>query len=147
MGILYVNFSRFVFLLLLGVFCAIFPFHILFDEKMTIIQVGDGLLRVSPWFVEAKSSGKKLKMYDVFTMIHPMMAICYTNIEHFMNAVFLLQMKPYSELHSSSIVLKGKILGVVPLGKILGVVLVGKILGVVLLGKILGVALLDLNLQ
>ena len=91
------------------VFCAVFPFHILFDEKMEIIQFGDGLTRLIPRFTKAKEAGKTVMMFDIFTMIHPYMAICYSNIKHFMNAVFLLQINPVNG-NTNSLVLKGRML-------------------------------------
>lgn len=90
------------------VFCAVFPFHIMFNEEMEIVQFGDGLTRLIPHFTTAKQAGEAVMMYDVFTMIHPYMAICYSNIKHFMNAVFLLQINPQNG-NTNSLVLKGKL--------------------------------------
>lgn len=60
---------------------------------MMIVQMGDGLSKICPYYANKIWTGQELKMTDMFEMIHPSMAICYTNIEHFMNAVFLLQIK------------------------------------------------------
>ncbi|KAF6018441.1 Gucy1b2 [Bugula neritina] len=94
---------------IIELFCTIFPYHVLFDESMNIIQLGDGLKRICIHFTKCVKARITVKMADVFEMIHPMMSICYSNIEHFMNAVFLLQVKPQPGETSSQMVLKGQI--------------------------------------
>ncbi|XP_067947353.1 guanylate cyclase soluble subunit beta-2-like [Watersipora subatra] len=101
-----------------NVFCSVFPYHILFDENMTIMQTGDGLDRVCPAILKANKEGRKLQMTDVFVMTHPMMSICYTNIIHFINAVFLLQIKSPPDSAQPCLVLKGQIIPE-PLNKML----------------------------
>lgn len=76
------------------------------------MQFGDGLLRLCPHAALAQQGGQKVMMYDVFDMIHPRMAICYANIHHFMNAVFLLQIKSQDKQDGvrCSLILKGTLI-------------------------------------
>lgn len=80
----------------------------MFNENMEILQLGDGLARLCQRWSVAQSSTGLVNMNDLFTMIHPMMAITYTNVRHFMNAVFLLQMKVKTAVNEDEcLVLKG----------------------------------------
>lgn len=75
---------------------------------MKILQLGDGLVKLCPHVLVDMAAGKRVVMNKVFTMIHPLMEICYDNIHHFMNAVYLLQIKPFDGSNTTKLALKGK---------------------------------------
>lgn len=69
-------------------FCRAFPFHILFDNRMSIIQTGFSLARVIPMV----SSGD-CKINDVFEMIRPHMTFDFNHILSHINTVYVLRTK------------------------------------------------------
>lgn len=69
-------------------FSRAFPFHILFDRKMEIQQVGSSLLRVVP-----NSTKEGAKIDDLFEMIRPHMDFGFDHILSHINTVFVLRLK------------------------------------------------------
>ena len=68
-------------------FCKAFPFHIIFDSEMHILQVGSSLELVLPNF---KQSEKKLTNY--FALERPRMKLTFANIQAHINTIFILRM-------------------------------------------------------
>ncbi|OWF48957.1 guanylate cyclase soluble subunit beta-1-like [Mizuhopecten yessoensis] len=67
-------------------FSRAFPFHILFDRKMEIQQVGSSLLRVIP-----NTTKKGVKIDDLFEMVRPHMDFEFDHILSHINTVFVLR--------------------------------------------------------
>ena len=88
-------------------FCDLFPYHILFNDSMTIKQCGTFLSRMSHSVI---SPGEKL--FDVIQLSHPCMQLTFQHILKFINAVFMLEIKDMrngSKITVQSLILKGKI--------------------------------------
>ena len=69
-------------------FCKAFPFHILFDEDLTIIQAGVAILRVLN-----RQSGSKIKFNEVFTLQRPKLDLSFAPILAHINTVFVVETK------------------------------------------------------
>lgn len=69
-------------------FCRAFPFHILFDRKMVIIQTGFSLVRVMPLV-----ANDNCKINDVFEMVRPHMKFDFHHILSHINTVYVLRTK------------------------------------------------------
>ena len=70
-------------------FCKAFPFHIIFDSNLTIMQVGSTLSWILPNLKLNKSS---LSMY--FALERPRMDLTYDNVHSHINTIFILRMLP-----------------------------------------------------
>lgn len=70
-------------------FCKAFPFHIIFDADMTVMQVGSSLSWLLP---SVKGTGRKLK--DMFMLERPRMRLTFENILSHINTIFILRMLP-----------------------------------------------------
>jgi guanylate cyclase soluble subunit beta len=69
-------------------FCKAFPFHILFDEDLTIIQAGVAILRVLN-----RQSANKMKVNEVFTLQRPKLNLSFAPILAHINTVFIMETK------------------------------------------------------
>lgn len=69
-------------------FCKAFPFHLLFDEDLTIIQAGVAILRVLN-----KQPGSKIKFNEVFTLQRPKLHLSFESILAQINTVFVVETK------------------------------------------------------
>lgn len=67
-------------------FSRTFPFHILFDRNMRIIQVGSSLLRVIP-----ETGNDNCVITDVFEMVRPHMDFSFDHILSHINTVYVLR--------------------------------------------------------
>ena len=69
-------------------FCKAFPFHVLFDEDLTIIQAGVAILRVLN-----RQSANKMKFNEVFTLQRPKLDLSFEPILAHINTVFVVETK------------------------------------------------------
>ena len=69
-------------------FCQIFPFHVLFDDRLVIRQCGINIFRWS-----GVSMTKNINLKDVFTLAKPEMPLTFENIKRFRNANYILENK------------------------------------------------------
>ncbi len=83
-------------------FCNLFPYHILFDDSMTIKQCGTILTRMSHNVIRPRK-----KLFDVTRLFHPRMGLTFHHILRFINAVFMLEVKTNNH-NLPSLILKGK---------------------------------------
>ena len=69
------------------IFCQIFPFHFVFDDKMKIVQSGNQLQKLMPAIrMDGASVGQ------CFTLVQPvMMDIDFNNIQRLMTSPFIMQ--------------------------------------------------------
>ncbi len=67
-------------------FCQIFPFHIIFDCQMNIIQCGNSIARLIPKI----KSNKGCKLTDIFSIIRPHINFDYQAIRSQIMSVFVL---------------------------------------------------------
>ena len=69
-------------------FCSLFPYHVVFDEGMCIVQWGVNIARMTGIHLTPG-----LPMTSVFHLVKPRMALTYDHIQEFINAVYVLQIK------------------------------------------------------
>ncbi|KAK7488571.1 hypothetical protein BaRGS_00020188, partial [Batillaria attramentaria] len=70
-------------------FCETFPYHVIFDENLTIHQCGDNLERMLGVDLEDHP-----RMPDAFLVIYPRMNLTMANIQRFINSIFVLAIVP-----------------------------------------------------
>jgi len=70
-------------------FCKAFPFHLIFDSKMTILQVGSSLSWVMPHLQLNKDN-----LTQFFLLERPRMKLSFENILSHINTIFILRMLP-----------------------------------------------------
>ncbi|CAG5118882.1 unnamed protein product [Candidula unifasciata] len=85
-------------------FCSAFPYHIIFDRDLRIRQCGDLVQKHSNTTVT-----EGMPLTKAFSIVHPRMVLTIENIRKFINAVFLLAMKP-SENGRKTFLLKGQMI-------------------------------------
>ncbi|KAK3102962.1 hypothetical protein FSP39_015315 [Pinctada imbricata] len=85
-------------------FCSAFPYHLIFDEKMAIRQCGLSIQRLIGCKIKPGVS-----VHQYFTMIHPRMDFTVTNIQEFINTVFMLSIKS-TKNGNARLVLKGQMI-------------------------------------
>lgn len=78
-------------------FCKAFPFHIIFDSSMTILQVGSSLSWVMP-----NLQLKKDQLTKYFLLERPRMKLSFENIVSHINTIFILRMTPSMNMSSGS---------------------------------------------
>ena len=78
-------------------FCKAFPFHIVFDSSLTILQVGSSLSWVMP-----SLQLKKDNLANYFHLERPRIKLSFTNILSHINTIFILRMTPLVNPASSS---------------------------------------------
>lgn len=67
-------------------FCKAFPFHVMFDEDLTVIQAGVAILRVLN-----KKSSNKVKFNELFTLVRPKLTVSFAPILAHINTVFVVE--------------------------------------------------------
>lgn len=70
-----------------GTFCKAFPFHIVFDSHLTILQVGQSLSWVMP-----NLQLNKDKLTDYFLLERPRIKLSFENIISHINTIYILRM-------------------------------------------------------
>ncbi|XP_046569189.1 guanylate cyclase soluble subunit beta-2-like [Haliotis rubra] len=89
-------------------FCSAFPYHIIFDECLKIRQCGVMIHKLCPVPIR-----EGMAVTSLFRIIHPKMNLSITNIQKFINAVFLLTVSPEEsekEGDSKALILKGQMI-------------------------------------
>ena len=66
-------------------FCRAFPFHVMFDRQMNIVQAGSSITRVIPQMNEES------RINDLFEMIRPHMEFDFYKIQSHINTVYVLR--------------------------------------------------------
>lgn len=69
-------------------FCQFFPFHLMFDRSMTILQCGDSLSRI------IKSINSQVTVPEVFEIVRPRMEFTSESLLAHINTVFVLTTRP-----------------------------------------------------
>ena len=92
-----------------GDFCNIFPYHVVFDARLVVVQCG---ARIDEMF--GGSSFVSECLSEHFTLVHPAMPFTFANIQQFINAIYIVQHKPRRtpsgadrQLRDSDILLRG----------------------------------------
>ena len=70
------------------IFCKVFPFHIMFDRKMRIVQAGKSVSRVIP-----KVSELNCLLLDVLEAVRPHIKMTFQNILSHINTIYVLKTK------------------------------------------------------
>lgn len=69
-------------------FCRACPFHVMFDSKMVIYQVGISVCRVLPAIKIGKS-----KIHEIFECVRPPIKLTFDNILDYINKVYVVKTK------------------------------------------------------
>ncbi|XP_054262325.1 guanylate cyclase soluble subunit beta-1 [Macrosteles quadrilineatus] len=93
-------------------FCRVFPFHLLFDRSMSILQCGSAVARVMP---AALQPGTRIT--DILVPVRPHLDLTFDNILAHINTVYVLRSKEdvvvnVSSQDFSSLRLKGQMLSI-----------------------------------
>ena len=70
------------------IFCQVFPFHIMFDRQMRIVQAGKSVSRVIP-----KVSEINCLLLDVLEAVRPHIQMTFQNILSHINTIYVLKTK------------------------------------------------------
>ncbi|KAJ8944007.1 hypothetical protein NQ318_021722 [Aromia moschata] len=70
-------------------FCKVFPFHVMFDKDLKIIQTGFTLARVIP-----KVTSKDCRVGDILDTVRPHLELTFENILAHINTVYVLKTRP-----------------------------------------------------
>ncbi len=97
-------------------FCKAFPFHLMFDNNMCIMQAGKSIARMMPQCVEETNC----KITQLFDMARPHMDFTFQSILSHVNTVYVLCAKVEDEegkprqnsIHTSTLRLKGEMISV-----------------------------------
>ena len=79
-------------------FCRAFPFHLIFDSEMNILQLGSSLSWVMPSYGLVKQKGDKSNLAHFFSLERPRMKLTFDNILSHINTIFILKMIPGGEV-------------------------------------------------
>lgn len=96
-------------------FCQSFPFHVMFDKSMTVLQCGDFLSRV------IKDIDSQVALPEIFELVRPRIEFTHESLLAHINTVFVLTTRPgymilpdstdvISNVDAKSLRLKGQIL-------------------------------------
>ncbi|KOB74612.1 Soluble guanylyl cyclase beta-1 subunit [Operophtera brumata] len=70
-------------------FCRVFPFHLMFDRELNIIQAGRTVSRLLPRVTKAGC-----KITDVLDTVRPHLEMTFANVLAHINTVYVLKTKP-----------------------------------------------------
>uniref|UniRef100_W5MNR7 Guanylate cyclase soluble subunit beta-1 n=1 Tax=Lepisosteus oculatus TaxID=7918 RepID=W5MNR7_LEPOC len=73
----------------MSLFCQTFPFHVLFDQDMILLQIGDGLRRC----LNKKDVQKKAKFDEYFIIASPLISCTFQGILTMLNTQFIVRIK------------------------------------------------------
>ena len=76
-------------------FCILFPFHVLFNRDLLILQAGAGVQRIYRVDINTKPH-----LNDIFTIAHPKMLCTFDNIRSFNNSIYVLEETATLELEA-----------------------------------------------
>lgn len=71
------------------IFCQVFPFHLMFDRQMRIVQAGKSVARVIP-----KVAEKNCPILDVLEPVRPHVQLSFQNILSHISTIYVLKTKP-----------------------------------------------------
>lgn len=71
------------------IFCQVFPFHLMFDRTMKIVQAGKSVSRVIPRLAE-----ENCKLLDVLEPVRPHIAMSFQAILSHISTIYVLKTKP-----------------------------------------------------
>ncbi|CAH0386757.1 unnamed protein product, partial [Bemisia tabaci] len=94
-------------------FCKVFPFHLMFDRQLVVVQTGAAITRIMPMVQQSQC-----KVTDVLDPVRPHLDLTFENILAHINTVYVLKSKPgvmhtnnmHSEPEFSYVRLKGQML-------------------------------------
>ncbi|XP_065345782.1 guanylate cyclase soluble subunit beta-1 [Cloeon dipterum] len=69
-------------------FCSVFPFHIMFDQNLKVVQTGYSVARVIPKLAQS------CQLADVLEMVRPHLDLTFENILSHINTVYVLRTRP-----------------------------------------------------
>ncbi|KAH0557578.1 hypothetical protein KQX54_008544 [Cotesia glomerata] len=69
-------------------FCRVFPFHLMFDRDLTIVQTGCTITRVIP-----QVTSGNCKLNDILLTVRPHLELTFENILSHINTVYVLKTK------------------------------------------------------
>ncbi|XP_041119554.1 guanylate cyclase soluble subunit alpha-1-like isoform X1 [Polyodon spathula] len=73
----------------MSLFCQTFPFHVLFDQEMTLLQIGDGLRRC----LNRKDVQRRPTFEEYFVIVSPGIRSTFQGILTMLNTHFILRIK------------------------------------------------------
>ncbi|XP_055381357.1 guanylate cyclase soluble subunit beta-1 [Condylostylus longicornis] len=76
-------------LISLQTFCKVFPFHLMFDRQMKIVQAGKSLARLIP-----RVADENCPLLEVLEAIRPHLLLTFDNILAHINTIYVLQTRP-----------------------------------------------------
>lgn len=71
------------------IFCQVFPFHLMFNRQMKIVQAGKSVSRVIP-----KVSEENCPLLDVLEPVRPHIQLSFQNILAHISTIYVLKTKP-----------------------------------------------------
>lgn len=77
------------------IFCQVFPFHLMFDRTLKIVQAGKSVSRVIPRLAE-----ENCNLLDVLEPIRPHIAVSFQAILSHISTIYVLKTKPDAMLES-----------------------------------------------
>ncbi|KYB27920.1 Soluble guanylate cyclase 88E-like Protein [Tribolium castaneum] len=70
-------------------FCRVFPFHIMFDRDLKIVQTGSTVARVIP-----KVTSAECRVTDILDTVRPHLELTFENILSHINTIYVLKTRP-----------------------------------------------------
>ncbi|XP_067000206.1 guanylate cyclase soluble subunit beta-1 [Anabrus simplex] len=70
-------------------FCRVFPFHLMFDRELRVVQAGTSVARVLP-----RVSHPGCKITDILDTVRPHLELTFENILSHINTVYVMKTKP-----------------------------------------------------
>lgn len=77
------------------IFCQVFPFHLMFNRQMKIVQAGKSVLRVIPKLAE-----ENCNLLDILEPIRPHIQLSFRTILSHITTIYVLKTKPGMMLES-----------------------------------------------
>ena len=71
------------------IFCQVFPFHLMFNRQMRIVQAGKSVSRVIP-----KVAEENCPLLDVLEPVRPHIQLSFQNILAHISTIYVLKTKP-----------------------------------------------------
>jgi guanylate cyclase soluble subunit beta len=80
------------------IFCQVFPFHLMFDRQMCIVQAGKSVSRVIP-----KVAEQDCNLLDILEPIRPHIQLSFQTILSHISTIYVLKTKPETMLESDTV--------------------------------------------
>ncbi|CAG5127184.1 unnamed protein product [Candidula unifasciata] len=81
-----------------GQFVSIFPYHLIFDEALRLLQFGCSVAKLSPVPLT-----EGMDMSSSFRILYPRMSFTVANIQQFINAIYVIAVDPHDSRNNSNI--------------------------------------------